>query len=1194
MPILEVENGRRGVVLYNLCIIGFECHGPLHLHFPFAESNPLIASITLPNGMHAHSRIVPWLALIVAITAHANVATGGAPSTTPPEGLRDATPTVYALVGGRLVAEPGKVVENGTIVIQDGLITAVAADLAPPAGARQVQLKGMVVYPGFIDAYSEVDWPTADSHAGTPYWNSQVTPEHAIDDVYQPNEELDRAYRSQGIAARLVAPKQGIIKGTSAVVLNGGAAGSRSIVRGKAALHLRLTIPYSDGERVYPNSPMGAVALARQALYDAQWYGDAWTAYESSRQLPRPERNDSLAAMREHVGQARTVMADAPNELFALRADAFAREFALPLVIRGSGNEYRRLDDIRLLGRPVILPLDFPDPPDVSSLEAAARVQLEQLMHWQLAPENPARVTSAGIPTALTAHGLETPKEFLDAIRAAVKRGLDPAAALEAITTSPARILGISDRLGTIAVGQIANLVVTNGEIFAAKTCVISTWIDGEEFKIKRKPAIDPRGRWRWTFAENSPHLADLDVTIEGSGKKLKGRAAVAGAAVEDEADHNSQPDNGSDSDENGNDGEEDDGEEDDGEEDDGEEDDGEEDDGEEDDGEEDDGDSDQDDVDANQFKTLSMAAGRLTGSFGAHILAQDGIDSAGVVQISAILTDSKPRTMQGFLQLPDGSRVTFSGERLGSVNKGDKAEGDGNGEEEEDVDQADPNKGRNGDGENGDGENGDGESGDGESGDGENDDGESASEPYNLDINYPLGAFGVATPAEPRQGTVVLQGATVWTCGPAGTIDDATVVVVNGRITNVGRRNAVTVPPSATVIDVAGKQITPGIIDCHSHMATDGGINESGQAVTAEVRIGDFVDCDDINIYRQLAGGVTMANILHGSANPIGGQNQVIKLRWGMGPESLKCQRAPAGIKFALGENVKQSNWGDGHTTRYPQTRMGVEQIILDEFRAAQFYARSQDQWQRNRQGLPPRRDLELEAIAEILGGERWIHCHSYRQDEILALIRTLDGFGIKIGTFQHILEGYKVAPEMARHGAMGSAFADWWAYKFEVYDAIPFNGALMHDAGIVVSFNSDDQELARHLNHEAAKAVKYGGVPPEEALKFVTLNPARQLRIDEFAGSLEVGKDADLVVWSGPPLSVYSRCEQTWIDGIRYFDLATDQQMRQRARTQHAELVQRILADNGDGKPTGTKSDDTSHLWPRFDRFCGHGRGP
>jgi N-acetylglucosamine-6-phosphate deacetylase len=299
-----------------------------------------------------------------------------------------------------------------------------------------------------------------------------------------------------------------------------------------------------------------------------------------------------------------------------------------------------------------------------------------------------------------------------------------------------------------------------------------------------------------------------------------------------------------------------------------------------------------------------------------------------------------------------------------------------------------------------------------------------------------------------------------------------------------------------------------------------------------------------------------------------------------------MKDSAAPPGIKFALGENVTRAN--SRASNRYPRTRMGVEQIMRDAFHAADDYRKEWDRWRRTHDGLPPRRDLELEALAEVLAGDRWVHCHSYRQDEILALLRTLDSFGIQIGTFQHILEGYKVADEMAKHGAMGSAFSDWWAYKFEVYDAIPYAGALMHRAGVVVSFNSDDRELARHLNHEAAKAVKYGGVPPAEALKFVTLNPARQLRIDQHVGSLESGKDADLVVWSGPPLSILSRCEQTWIDGRKYFDRTDDQRAREEALDRRNVLVQKILASGETMRSTAESPENEEALWPREDEFC------
>jgi N-acetylglucosamine-6-phosphate deacetylase len=304
-----------------------------------------------------------------------------------------------------------------------------------------------------------------------------------------------------------------------------------------------------------------------------------------------------------------------------------------------------------------------------------------------------------------------------------------------------------------------------------------------------------------------------------------------------------------------------------------------------------------------------------------------------------------------------------------------------------------------------------------------------------------------------------------------------------------------------------------------------------------------------------------------------------------------MKFKEAPQGIKFALGENVKQSNRRSPEpATRYPQTRMGVEQLMHDTFRAAREYEAAHKNWKANRTGLPPRVDLELEAIVEILNHSRWIHCHSYRQDEILALIRVLDQYGITIGSFQHILEGYKVADAIAKHGGTASAFSDWWAYKYEVIDGIPQAGALMHEAGIVVSFNSDDSELARHMNHEAAKAVRYGNVSEEEALKFVTLNPAKQLRIDQYVGSIEAGKHADFVLWSGHPLALSSRCEQTWIDGRKYYDRAEAEKIAQEQSQQRAVLIQKALKVDPGKKPSIAEQIDESLLWPRYDEYC-HG---
>jgi imidazolonepropionase-like amidohydrolase len=416
----------------------------------------------------------------------------------------------------------------------------------------------------------------------------------------------------------------------------------------------------------------------------------------------------------------------------------------------------------------------------------------------------------------------------------------------------------------------------------------------------------------------------------------------------------------------------------------------------------------------------------------------------------------------------------------------------------------------------------------------------------------------------------ILVRNATIWTQGPDGVLDDHDLLVKDGKIAKIGKD--LKAPRDAWVIDAEGRHVTPGLIDCHSHTAIRGGVNEGSNNITAEVRINDVINPDDINIYRQLAGGLTVAHQLHGSANSVGGQDAVIKLRWRSTRDAMLMEGAWPGVKFALGENPKRSNFRSSQIPqRYPQSRMGVNQSIRDRFLEALDYKREWAEYDGLSAGEqarrePPRRDIQLDAIIEILDGERRIHSHSYRQDEILALLRLTEEFGIKIATFQHVLEGYKVADELAAHGAGASTFSDWWAYKLEAYDAIPYNGALMHDRGVNVTFNSDSSELARRMNLEAAKAVKYGGVPPAEALNFVTLNAAKQLGIEDRVGSLEKGKDADLVLWSGDPLSVYSMVLETWVDGVQEFSREKDLARRDEVAALRAEMIERIK--NGDKK--------------------------
>ncbi len=422
----------------------------------------------------------------------------------------------------------------------------------------------------------------------------------------------------------------------------------------------------------------------------------------------------------------------------------------------------------------------------------------------------------------------------------------------------------------------------------------------------------------------------------------------------------------------------------------------------------------------------------------------------------------------------------------------------------------------------------------------------------------YPFTAYGTDSTL-PQQGTYLIKNATVWTSEKEGKLEGADVLVKAGKIARVGKNLS---DASATIIDGTGKHLTAGIIDEHSHIAS-ASTNEGAQSVTSEVRMGDNLDPDDINIYRQLSGGVTTSHILHGSANTIGGQTQLIKLRWGVNDEELKFKNWDPFIKFALGENVKRTS--STNNNRFPDTRMGVEQVLTDAFNRAVAYEKSM---KADPKGT--RRDLELDALVEIMNKQRFITCHSYVQSEITATMRVAEKFGFRINTFTHILEGYKVADKMKAHGANASTFSDWWAYKVEVTDAIPYNAYIMNKVGLNVAINSDDAEMARRLNQEAAKSVKYGGLTEEEALRMVTINPAKMLHVDDRVGSIKVGKDADLVLWSDNPLSIYAKAEKTMVDGTIYFDREKDAAMRKQVLAERTRLINKMVGEKRGGRPT------------------------
>ncbi len=1100
----------------------------------------------------------------------------GQPSagTKPDVGILEHKNDCVAIQNVTIVPEPGRILEKATVVVRGGKIVEVGVNVSIPPEAQIIDMTGKMIFPGFVDAGIEFEAPPSDANKGTPHWNSEITPERSMAEVIAANEATMAKLRKAGITAALVAPRDGIIKGTSAVLLTSNQSAIDAMLKSDVAMHVRLTVS-RRGRDSYPSSPMGAVALARQTFLDAQWHSQALQTYRAQIGLDKPETNSALEALSQHMSAGKLVIFDALNEQYALRADSFGREFGLNVILKGSGQEYQLLDKIAKLNRTVIVPVNFPKPPNVATADAALDTELEELTHWELAPENPGRLSKAGVKIVLTSSGLADPSELIPQIRKAIARGLDKTTALQAITTSPAALLGIDNECGSIKPGAWANLVVTNGDLWEDKTKIEEVWVRGERPSTAYKVDSNIDGKWQVTLSPGATTIesrpTQLFLTLSESIKKIAGSLALldtpktivpdskvstkespADPAIAKPAQTPTEPIK-----------------------------------------KESDAATeipskiDSVAIDAKAEKTIEKSEPvaeakknddkkkaepkgtakfksprwedrTLTATFAINALF-DGQSGVGFLSLTLLpsSTAESQEMLIGTIQWADGQQQLVSAIRMKEEPK--------DASKEKEIVKDDKSK------------------------DEKSKEKKDDKLPKSIlsTVLYPPGIQGRnGLPEQPDY--VFFQNTTLWTSGPDGILKDADMIVQRGMIQKIGID--LIVPEGATVIDASKWQLSPGLIDCHSHMATDSGINESTQAVTAEVRIGDFIDAGDITIYRQLAGGLTSANILHGSANPIGGQNQVIKLRWGGTYDDLKFADAPAGIKFALGENVKQSNW-EGPKTRYPQTRMGVEQLFRDRFNSAQAYDAAWKSWNKMRTGLPPRRDLELDAIAEILRGERWIHCHSYRQDEILGLLRVLDEYNIKIGSLQHILEGYKVADAIAKHGGTASTFSDWWAFKMEVYDAIPYNGALLHSQGVNVSFNSDDAELGRHMNHEAAKAIKYGGVEPIEALKFVTLNPAKQLRIDSKVGSLEIGKHADIAVWSGSPLSTLARCEQTWIDGRKYFDRKSDAETRKRDSTLHQSLVQKILDS---GEAAGDKSslaDDPSRLWPNHDEFCHHG---
>jgi imidazolonepropionase-like amidohydrolase len=433
---------------------------------------------------------------------------------------------------------------------------------------------------------------------------------------------------------------------------------------------------------------------------------------------------------------------------------------------------------------------------------------------------------------------------------------------------------------------------------------------------------------------------------------------------------------------------------------------------------------------------------------------------------------------------------------------------------------------------------------------------GTAAMEVPEIDLPFirPMMDYGRSSLPE-QPAAVVVRNATVWTQGAEGRMENADLLVEAGKVVAVGQN--LDAPRGAMEIDATGKHVTPGLIDPHIHSGVSS-VNESGFAIVPEVQMGDVVTHNNIWMYRQLAGGLTSAHIKHGSANPIGGENVIVKMRWGALPEDLKLENPPRTVKFALGENPKRRQG------RYPDTRMGTQEIIRDHFMAARDYEREWQRWEADGEGIPPRRDLRMEAILDILGQELLISSHGYRADEFLALVRLAEEFGFRVQTLQHGVEAYKIAPELAESNVAAVVWSDWGAFKLEAYDATAYNARILIEAGVTTSLHSDNSQIASRMNWEAGKLLRTG-LTEEQALSTVTDGAAKAIAIHDRVGSLEPGKDGDFVIWNGNPLSQFTRAEQTWVDGRRYFSLEEDAVMRDQIESERNQLIQAVLSAGG-----------------------------
>ncbi len=952
--------------------------------------------------------------------------------TFPVNGPHNQLPRFDVFIHATIVTDYQTVLQDATMIVKNGKIEQVGNNLPIPAGALVHHMNGRWIYPAFIDLYSNYGVKTdqekkqgktqgfISSKNGAYHWNEAIRPEFHSGDFFSYDDKKASQLRASGFGVTLSSSLDGIYRGTAALVLTGNLKDHELLLRDKAAVFLSFNKGSSTQD--YPSSLMGSIALLRQTYYDAKWYKTQQT-----------EKNLSTEAFLTQQLLPQIFAVD--NKLNMLRADKIADEFGIRYIIKGNGDEYQRVEEIKATGSPLIIPLKFPKPYDISDPFDADLISTADLKHWEMAPANIAMLAKQNLEFCITSFGCNNADEFISNMRKSVLYGANQQDILKALTVTPARLIKAEQQLGSLKPGMMANFFISTGNIFDKDATIQSLWTNGYKNEVQEGISRKLSGKYRLkgTIFNNAV------ISIVNRNHKTEAQLITETDTM-------------------------------------------------------------QSGIEVEEFVLLNF---------------KEKKESEKRYAVTAIITQTDsavyPHNILSFtatVRSADGKTDMFQGNWFEDNKETDKAK-------------------------------------------------DSVPRVVFGELVFPFTDYG--NPQQPVQETIIFRNATVWTNEAEGIVNETDVAIKAGKIVAVGKGLKI---EGAKEIDATGKHLTTGIIDEHSHIAISNGVNEGTQAITSEVRIGDVVNSEDINIYRQLAGGVTSSQLLHGSANPIGGQSALIKLRWGLAPEKMKIEGADGFIKFALGENVKQSNWGERSTFRYPQTRMGVEQMMRDGFTRAREYQLQV------KTDPASRKDLELEALAEILAGKRFITCHSYVQSEINMLMHLADSFNFKVNTFTHILEGYKVADKMKKHGVNASTFADWWAYKYEVIDAIPYNAAILSKMGVNTAINSDDAEMGRRLNQEAAKIVKYGGVSEEEAWKMVTLNPAKMLHLQNRLGSVKPGKDADLVLWDNNPLSIYAKPVYTFVDGRCYYSLEQDKQLREKIQAERQRIIKKLLEAKAKGE--------------------------